>query len=469
MKINLILANAGHDPFRKQYPFMPLVLPILAACAPEHDYVFTDLLWDDPSTIDYDGEYDLIGISYRVSATETAFNIADEFRARKKPVILGGPQASSSPLKAKSHADAVVVGEGEQLWPILLEDFKKNELKDFYIASPVLDVDFEGYNTYFLKGFQDISSLPKPKRYRLDRKYTFDMVFAARGCPVNCNFCAVSKLFGTKMRFKNIDGVVEEIDSLGNKFFLLDDNVFGRNDSYHYYKALYEKLQQLPKKRFWTGQANLYAAADDKGREVIRQASFSGLTYAAIGFETINLHDMKHLATTAKMGIRGKTDFMQQISQNIRYIQKQGIAISAWFTIGLEHDTTDSIKDTIAFCKKHHIFPVFTPIQALEGTRFYDELKAKDKIRSQKTNVSNVRLSGLDNHDYIYLLTYNIKQAYSVKQLLINAVFHIRKTIGLKRPVYETIYRIIFIIVTQIRLRKFLGKDIKRFQSRIVK
>lgn len=467
MTINLILANSEHDPFQKQYPFMPLVLPILASCAPEHAYVFTDLLWDDISSINYDGDYDLIGISYRVSATETAFKIADQFRARNKPVVLGGPQASSVPLQAKEHADAVVIGEGEFLWPILLEDFQNGRLKDFYLASPRKDLDLKGFSTYTSENFPDITQLPVVVRKGFKANYTFDMVFAARGCPVNCHFCAVSTLFGTQMRYKDIQDVVTEISTLRRKYFLLDDNVLGRNDSYGYYLELYQALQEIPKKRYWTGQANLNAAAHPKGKEVIKEASLSGLTYAAIGFESINLEDLRKHAIAPKMGISGNENHLRQIRDNVHYIQDHGISISAWFTIGLEHDTLDSIKETIHFCIQNHLFPVLTPIQALEGTRLYSDLEAEGKLVDKNTNVSNARISALSNPDFITLLEYNLKKAYTFRNLLKNSWFYFRKTLKLKRGWNTTIYRTIFIIMTQIRMKRFIKKDLIRFQLRI--
>jgi radical SAM superfamily enzyme YgiQ (UPF0313 family) len=469
MKINLILANGEHDPFQKQYPFMPLVLPILASCAPEHEYTFTDLLWDDISSVDFEGDYDLIGISFRVSATKTAYKIADRFRERNKTVIMGGPQVSSVPLKAKEHADSIVIGEAEFLWPRLLEDFQNNRLRDFYLSSPRPDLKLDGYSIYVTDCFPDISKLPAPIRSGFKTKYTFDMVFAARGCPLNCHFCAVSTLFGQKMRFKNIPDVIAEISKLRKKFFLLDDNIFGRNDSYDYYLQLYTEMLKLPGKRYWTGQANLNAAASDKGQEVIRQASRSGLTYAAIGFESMNAHDLKKLEIAPKMGIKDISNHVGEISRNVRFIQNQGIAASAWFTIGLEHDTYESIEQTISFCIQHQIFPVLTPIQALEGTRFHSDLKQNNKLIDQTTNVSNARISVLTNEQFIMLLETNLFKAYSFRVLLKNSWFYFKKTLALRRSFHETVYRTIFIIITQIRMKKFLKKDVIRFKMRIRK
>jgi radical SAM superfamily enzyme YgiQ (UPF0313 family) len=467
MKINLILAAGDRDPLRKHDPFMPLSLPILASSAPNHDYTFTDLLWEDSDKIDYDADFDLIGISFRVSATDKAFEIADKFRAKGKTVVLGGAQASSIPLRAKKHADVVVIGEGEVLWPVVLNDFQNNSLKDFYVCSPKANLDLEGFSVYRLDKLPELSGLPIPAREMFKRKYTFDMVFAARGCPVNCSFCAVSDIFGTKMRFKEHSMVLDEINNFGRRFFLIDDTVFGRNDSYEYYLELYKKLQMLPKRRFWIGQANLDASANNRGQEVIKQASLSGLSYVSIGLETINPQNMKETGIIPKMGITDKDNPLAEIKKNIEFIQKQGIGISGWFTIGLEHDTLESCKQTIDFCLETNIFPVFTPIQALEGTRYYTELKEKSLLLDQKLNVSNVKNNALENHAYIDILQEVIDRAYSSREIWKRTWFHLKIIYKTKKGLFNLIHRIILLHITQVKLRKISKQELVRFKSRI--
>ena len=129
MRITLILCSPPDDPLIGVEPFMPLSLPLLAAAAPEHDYTFLDLL-QASARIDFESRPDVVGISLRNSAEERAYAIADEFRRRGVKVVLGGAQASVVPHRAIEHANAVVVGEGESLWPILLDDLAKGQLKE---------------------------------------------------------------------------------------------------------------------------------------------------------------------------------------------------------------------------------------------------------------------------------------------------------------------------------------------------
>lgn len=467
MKINLIVVAGESDPLRKVNPFMPLSLPILAGCAPEHDYVFTDLLWEGYDSIDYNADYDLVGISFRVSATKKAFEIADKFRANNKTVILGGAQASSIPIKAKQHADAVVIGEGEPLWPVVLKDYQNNELKDFYICSPIVNSNFDDYKIYRTDGLPELSKLPLPVRNLYKGKYTFDMVDAARGCPVDCSFCSVSNIFGKKMRYKNQDNVLDEISSFGRHFFLVDDTAFGRKDSYDYYLELYKKLQKLPKKRFWIAQANLDAAANNMGRQVIKEASLSGLSYVSIGLESINPDNMRETGITSKLGITESGDTLEELKNNIEFIQDQGIAISGWFTIGLEHDTFESCIQSLEFCEKTNIFPVLNPIQALEGTRYYDELKKEEKLIDQATNVSNVINNSITNKMFIDLMQIAYDRSYTYNKILKKTIFYYKKIKAQKRGSFNLIHRTILIFMTQVKLKKVLRQEIFRFSLRI--
>ncbi len=466
MKIHLIVVAGENDPLRKVNPFMPLSLPIIAGSAPEHDYKFTDLLWEGYDSIDYDADFDLIGISFRVSATIKAYEIADKFREKGKTVILGGSQPSSVPLKAKQHADAVVVGEGELIWPVLLDDIKKDELKDFYICSSQNKRNFDGYKVY-QTDFPETLDFAPAIRSLYRGKYTFDIVYAARGCPVDCTFCSVSNIFGKKMRYKSHDTILDEINQFKRHFFLVDDTAFGRKDSYDYYLELYKKLQKLPKKRFWIAQANLDAAAVEKGREVIRQASLSGMSYAAIGLESLNPDNIKETGITAKLGISDKENPIDELKKNIEFIHNQGIAISGWFTIGLEHDTYESCMKTLDFCIDANIFPVFNPIQALEGTKYYDELNKQGKLIDQKTNVSNVKNHSLTNEMFIDLMKESVKRAFTYPKILKRTYYYYKKVKALKRGSFELIHRTILIFMTQLKLRKVIKQEIVRFSSRI--
>lgn len=453
MKIKLILAASEFDPLKKNEPFMPLSLPLLAATAPEHDYIFINMLSSDK--IDYNEPVDLVGISSRITSEKTAYKIADEFRKRNIKVVMGGPQISVMPFAAIKHADSVVVGEGEELWPVLLKDCMNNKLKNFYVSSPN-KFEAKYYTVHQNFSYVNLKNIPHAARYLFKKKYAFDTIFAVRGCSNDCDFCSVPSIFGKKPRFRPVDDVVNEINTFKSFFYyLLDDNIFGKSSYYDYYIELYEKLAKLKKIRYWTGQATLEAAASDKGREVIKKAVKAGLIYAAIGLESINPVVQKKSGAINKMGVKNK-DFITAMKENIKFIQNLGIVVTGWFTIGYEEDSVETFYKTLDFCKENNVIPVINALEALPGTKLYNRLLKENKIDNKKR--INIKHPGMTDEDIIDTLKDITKKAYSLKSMIKNTLFYSKRFTGnhksKNKSIYEKIYKTIFSFILQTKLKK---------------
>lgn len=141
-----------------------------------------------------------------------AYELADSFRSRGIPVVLGGMHPSCCPEEALSHADAVVVGEAEGVWPDVVAAAQRGNLQGVYRRS----------------GFASLSALKRPRRELLSRgRYaTLNAVQATRGCPHHCSFCSVSAYSQHTQRQRPSQEVVEEIRSFPERFFLFgDDNL----------------------------------------------------------------------------------------------------------------------------------------------------------------------------------------------------------------------------------------------------
>ena len=134
MKIALVFATASLRRGTRLKHFMvpPHCLQILSAVTPqEHDVVIHDEYHRlTPKTLNAD----IVGISVWTAAANRAYQLADEIRANGLPVILGGPHVSLCPDEALAHADCVVVGEVEDIWPSILEDFQHGRLKRRYVG-----------------------------------------------------------------------------------------------------------------------------------------------------------------------------------------------------------------------------------------------------------------------------------------------------------------------------------------------
>ena len=422
MKIKLIMAAAETDPLHNNNPFMPISLPLLAAAAPGHDYTIVDLLKD--KDVNFEEPVDLVGISVRYMSEERAYRIADEFRKRGIPVVLGGPQASAVPFRAVKHADAVVVGEGEHVWPTLLKDFERKALREFYVGSPE-PFDPQGHTMHQVTEYLDLKDVPVPLRHLVKHRYVFDTVFASRGCPIQCDFCAVPTMFGKPFRLRPIKDVVAEIDTFKNYYYLLDDTVFGKQSTYDYYLDLYDEIAKLTKRRFWTGQANLDAAADERGRAVIRRARDAGLIYAAVGIESVNRATLAKSGAYRKMGIGTAKSHLARIREHVRFIQDQGIIVSGWFVVGYEEDTVETYYRTCEFCEEMNILPVIFPVNALPGTELYRRMEQSGRLG--KTRFTNIIHPTITDDDIVKALRHVGQKGYSLKKNLNRIRFYLSK------------------------------------------
>ena len=110
---------ADRRPYRiRKRKLIGAVLPYLAALAPpDWDVTLTDDALEEPN---YDGGYDVVAISVRTVTSLRAYEIAATFRQRNVPVIMGGPHATFWHEEMAEHADAVCIGEAEEIFPRML-------------------------------------------------------------------------------------------------------------------------------------------------------------------------------------------------------------------------------------------------------------------------------------------------------------------------------------------------------------
>lgn len=455
MRIRCILAAYPDDVLSKNDPFMPLSFAILAGLAPDHDYLVTDLLWDRHD-INYAENVDLVAISTRASAVQYAYEIALKYKKKGKTVVMGGPQVSVTPHEAIKYCDSVVVGEVEDLWKVLLNDLESNQLKSFYVCSPA-DFDSKGLSVYKVSHYPDLNKIPLPDRSIFKRKYVFDTVYAMRGCPINCDFCVVSELFGKKNRSRNIDDVIKEISTFKGFYYLLDDTVFGRINTYDYYLELYDKLYNTGNKKLWTGQGNIDAVFSEKGREVIKAAARSGLTYIALGLESINDEVLRNSGAINKMGRNGNTDVKKQMVEAVEYLQSLGIIVSGWFAIGYENDSIDTYYQTLEFCMENNIIPVFTPIHALPGSKLYQRMVAEDKLLDEHWFIPNDKMPF---DQVVNALEHTLEKGYSRNARKLRSRHYSKKFWGIKpKSIQELITKRVFVSVLQKKMSKILESE----------
>ena len=352
MKLDLIVP-ATQENLRKRRKAIcpPLGLAMVAALTPpEVEVSLTD---ENVTVIDFQKETDLVGITALTVTAPRAYEIADNFRARGVKVILGGIHPSILPEEASQHADAVVIGEAEGIWPNLIEDFKANKLQ----------------RVYRQRERPSLLNLPIPRRdlFAKGAYYATNTISTTRGCPYSCSFCSVTLFFGHTYRCRPVEEVLKEIEILNQRKLIgfVDDNIVGNPK---FAKELFRAL--IPYKIKWVAQASVTIARDD---ELLKLAAASGCIDLLIGFESLSA------ANLAAMG--KKVNVVDEYENVIRKIHSYGIAIHGFFILGLDEDDEDVFKRTVHFAQKMRLesaqfaWPVPYP-----GTALYESLDKTGRI-----------------------------------------------------------------------------------------
>jgi len=369
---------------------MPLAPCLLAALtSKEHDVSLVDMFLGDQ--VDYESHVDVVAITVRTPLATVAYEIADKFLQRGKKVVLGGPHIFAFPEEAKGHATTVAIGEGEDLWPQILEDIQRNELKQFYVCGPYPVQDLHG-TIHHIKQRPTLEKLPPMRRDLLPRgRYMMDSIFTTRGCPNHCRFCPVTDIFGAKIRHRPIDDVLAEVSSLGPRYYNVDDSVFGhpqivdRPEENQYYLDLYRELACLRPKRLWTGGGGLSAVNYKDGRRILELAAESGLCSIAAGLESISAHGQKQSGAWRKLHYTSPDCFdIQKMKENVRTIQSLGIEVRGFFVVGWDGDTPATYRRTLDFCDECGITPFIFTLTPMPGSQIYREYLDQGRIFSDR-------------------------------------------------------------------------------------
>ncbi len=353
MRIEFISA-AAEDSAR----LTPLALATLAALTPpDIDVGFSD---DQIHPIDLNDGFqgaDLVAISVMSKTAYRAYQIADACREKGIKVVLGGIHPTVLPEEASAHADVVVVGEAEILWPRVIADFQANHLQRFYRQDGVVDMNH--------------SPVPQRGIFKShSRSYVpLDVVQTTRGCPFDCDFCTVNPVFGSRFRMREIEKVVAEVQGLTRWGILFaDDNVIG---NVPYFQKLFTALEPL--KLRWIGEASLAGLDNEQNLKILQK---SGCKALFIGFESLS----PQLKTIGK-----PQNNPARYGEVIRKLHDHGIIAYAAFIFGFDFDDPSVFERTVEFAIANKVilaqFAILTPYP---GTRLYTRLQAEGRLLQDK-------------------------------------------------------------------------------------
>ena len=371
MKILLIeptryLAN-GKLLKSKQVLIPSLTLPLLAALIPQDSVISVVIeLFED---INYDKELDLVGITSYTTNIHRAYEIADEFRRRKVPVVMGGIHVSMEPEEALEHADTIIIGEAEETWPQFINDFRNGRQKKVYKAKERPSLANLPAPRFALMNKRGYVGCQNRGLSRLFMKPVIS-IQTARGCPYSCEYCSVTQFSGGHYRPRPIDDVVHEIKSLGVKFcFFVDDNIFANP---HRAKELFKAL--IPLKITWFANATINAAED---KELIHLARRSGCTTLCIGLES--------LSRTCLKSVGKGVNKVEHYEKNLKVISNEGIGTIVSMMFGFDNEEPEVFRETYNFLLRNRVpYTCWWPLTPLPGTPFYKRLKDQGRLKNEK-------------------------------------------------------------------------------------
>jgi len=405
-----LLPSTGGTSFtepRTHLFFPPLSLLALVAVTPESDEVsivderFQPIPYDDASN------FDLVGITVSTMAANHSYAIAKEFQKLGVPVVLGGIHPSIRPEEALASSDAIVVGEGELVWPKLLQDVHHGCLQRTpYKAGNLIDL-----GTY---------QCPQQRHWDLlDLKayVSRNIIQTSRGCPHRCSFCvcSIDPIFGGKYRHRALEGVVEEIHSHGSKeLFFIDDNFFG---DFGYVETLLDTL--IDSDRGWGAYATV-----SLGRKphLIQKAAQAGCRLMMMGFETL---DARNLTSYGKcQNLRGK------YIETIRTVKASGILAFGCFIVGFDHDGYEVFDELLRFVDESGLDGVnVNVLQPYPATQVYQELEEAGRLLDaewgsfdSKRGRPTFQLKRMDNDMFEQTFVKSLLEVYSLSRSFKRAI-----------------------------------------------
>lgn len=303
---------------------------------------------------------DAVAISSFSARIRDAYRLADRYRAMGTKVILGGLHVTALPEEAMRHADAVVIGEGEPLWPALVEDLKAGRLQPVYDARRL--------------SF-DLADAPMPRFDLLDiGLYNRLTVQTQRGCPFRCEFCASSILLTPKYKLKPVEKVMAEIrriKALWPQPFIefADDNSFVNKP---HSKVL---LRELAKEEVrWFTETDISVAEDEELLGLMRD---SGCAQVLIGLESPSPAGLEGIEHKANWKARQLGHYVDAI----RRIQDHGITVNGCFVLGLDGTGPESFDDVWRFVQASGLYEVqITVMTAFPGTPLYHRLRSEGRL-----------------------------------------------------------------------------------------
>lgn len=364
MRKKLLLIQPVVEAYREKpdvaFPTEPMALEIIAGLTPKNweikiiDERLEAIKFDDPE------EADFIGLTSYTSTAPRAYEISGLYRKKGIPVIMGGVHATMLPEEALKYVDIVVTGEVEGIWGKIIADFEAKDMKRLYNG-----------------GNPELKKMPKPRRDVLPSYYHYPgcAIQTGRGCPHNCDFCAVTSFNGYRRRKFPIEEALEELEAIPQTMVaFLDDNLIGYSKKdIEYAISLFRGMIERGIKKIWTTQTSFHIAQHN----ILKYAAKSGCRQVAIGIEAEDSDALKEINKNVNLKLVGNAKYKDLFD----IIHQYGIAVDGGFIYGLDADTPEKLQRRTDFIIESDLdIGRISPLTPLPGTRLFKRMKKERRL-----------------------------------------------------------------------------------------
>ena len=363
--------------------FPPLgLLTVAAMFPPQYDLRVVDMNVTALEDSDLDWA-DMVFTSTMIVQRESLRTVIERCNRAGVPVVAGGPYPTACHEEI-AGVDHFVLDEAEETFARFLQDLEAGRAKPIYREPRK----------------PDVSRTPIPRFDLVELKdYHAMCVQFSRGCPFDCEFCDITKLYGRVPRTKSPEQMVEEFAALyrlgwRGYLFLVDDNFIGnKRDALKLLPAIaqWQRAHGYP---FWLfTEASVNLARMDSVMDAMVEAGFNGVF---LGIETPN---PEALAITKKPQNISARD-PDYLLNAVRKIQHKGMQVMGGFILGLDGDDERVFGSQIQFIQEAGIpMALVGLLTALKGTDLYHRMQAEGRLLDVPAGTSTTTLNFVPQMD----------------------------------------------------------------------
>lgn len=341
----------GMRRYIRTWQMEPIPAAMIAALAPA--YVEKRFYDDRLEAIPFDEPTDLVAMGVETYTARRAYQIASEYRRRGVPVVMGGFHATLCTEEVARYAESVVVGEAEGVFERVVDDYRAGTPQKVYRA----------------EARPALSATPDRSIFQGKRYLPIRLVEFARGCRFHCDFCAIQSFFSATHNHRPVDRVIEEIQRVrrpGQMVFFIDDNITsGPGEAKELMRAL------IPHKLRWVSQTAINVAHDDEMLDLMKRSGCQGVL---IGLESLSGDSLQQMNKGFNL-MRGGPEAA------LANMRRHGLSVYGTFIFGYDHDTPESIRQTVEFAQRQGLFiAAFNHITPFPGTPLYARMRQEGRL-----------------------------------------------------------------------------------------